>query len=420
MSESRRTRTKLFFLLGSLTLFTPISIDMYLPALPTMSKDLHTGPAEVQLTLTTFLIGLGIGQLLAGPISDAVGRRKPIRFGIAGYFIASLICAVVPSVYALIALRAIQGFAGAAALVVGRAIVRDLFSGVEAARYFSLLMVITGVGPVLAPTIGGQLLRITSWRGVFVVLAGISVLIGASVLRWLPETLPPERRRSGGLQDTRRAFGELLHDRGFVGLCLGCGLAFSTVFAYISGSSFVLQDVYGFTPQQFGLIFGVNALGLVAGTQINRALALRIPLMNLLTAGLVGAAASAVAILVVTVAGGVGRAAILIPMFTVMVSLGFVLPNATALALNRHADAAGTASALLGAVQMGAGGGIAPVVGIAGASAYPMAVAMVVLSTASLGAVRVLARTAPGARESVAEDARRDQLVELLSTEAEL
>jgi len=389
-------RHRYFLILGVLTLFTPLSIDMYLPALPTMAHDLHAGASEVNLTLTTFLLGLALGQLLTGPVSDAVGRRTPIYVGIVGYGLASLACAFVPSIYALILLRALQGFAGAAAVAVGRAIVRDLFSGVEAARFFSLLMVITGLAPILAPTIGGQLLRLTSWRGVFVVLAAAGALIGAAVVAWLPETLPKERRRSGGLADTGRAFRELLADRSFVGYCLGCGLAFATIFAYISGSSFVLQGVYGMSPQLFGLVFGVNAVGFVGGTQVNRWLATRVSLTRLLTLGLAGSAVSAVALLIVS-SGHLGTGAVLVPLFTNMVSLGFVLPNSTALAMNRHADAAGTASALLGGVQMASGASIAPLVGVAGASAYPMAIAMVALSLGSLGAVTLLAGAPPAA-----------------------
>jgi MFS transporter, DHA1 family, multidrug resistance protein len=387
MSQSRGRRLNMFLLLGALSLFTPLSIDMYLPALPTMSHDLHTGASEVQLTLTTFLLGLAIGQLLVGPISDSTGRRPPLRFGIVAYGIASIACALTPSIYALIPLRGLQGFSGAAAVVIGRAIVRDLYSGVEAARYFSLLMVITGVAPILAPTIGGQLLRLTSWRGVFVVLACITVLIGIAVEAWLPETLPAERRRSGGLRDTARAFRELGSDRAFVGYCLGCGLAFATIFSYISGSSFVLQNVYGMSPQEFGLVFGINAVGFVGGTQINRALVLRIPITRLLTFGLIGSLVSGVAVLAITIAGGLSVGVILVPLFAVMCSLGFVIPNATALAMMRHANAAGSASALLGGVQMSAGAGVAPLVGVAGASAYPMAIALVTLSVLALGSV---------------------------------
>jgi MFS transporter, DHA1 family, multidrug resistance protein len=400
--DSRRTRLGLFLVLGTLTLFTPLSIDMYLPALPTMAHDLHAGASEVQLTLTTFLIGMAAGQLLVGPLSDAAGRRAPLRFGIVGYALASLLCAVVPSVYALVALRLLQGFAGAAGVVVGRAIVRDLFSGIEAARYFSLLMLITGLGPIIAPTLGGQLLRLTSWRGIFVVLGVAGLLILVAVEIWLPETLHPERRRSGGLHDTARAFRSLLGDRTFVAYCLGCGLGFATLFAYISGSSFVLQGAFGISPQQFGLIFGLNGVAFVTASQVNRALVRHVPLTRLLVAGQTGAVVSAAAVLAMTVAGHVPLAAYLPPLYALVVSVGFVMPNSTALALSRHARAAGTASALLGSLQMAAGAGIAPLVGVAGSSAYPMAITMLCLGVAGLGAVALLARPRAEEPEAVA------------------
>jgi len=402
-SGTRRTRLALFLVLGTLTLFTPLSIDMYLPALPTMAADLHAGASEVQLTLTTFLIGMAAGQLLAGPLSDAAGRRAPLRFGIVAYAAASLACALVPSVYALVLFRLLQGFAGAAGVVVGRAIVRDLYSGIEAARYFSLLMLITGLGPIVAPTIGGQLLRLTSWRGIFVVLASVSALILVAVEIWLPETLAAERRRRGGRQDTARAFRTLLTDRSFIGYCAGCGLGFATLFAYISGSSFVLQGGYGVTPQQFGLIFGLNGVGFVAASQANRALVRHVPLHRLLLTGQVGAALSAAVVLAMTVHGGVPLGAFLPPLYGVVICVGFVMPNSTALALSRHANAAGTASALLGSLQMAAGAGIAPLVGVAGASAYPMAITMVVLGVLALAAVAVLTRTRDAATAAETE-----------------
>jgi MFS transporter, DHA1 family, multidrug resistance protein len=346
----------------------------------------------VQLTLTTFLAGMAAGQLLAGPISDATGRRAPLRVGIIAYAAASLACALVPSVYALVFFRLLQGFAGAAGVVVGRAIVRDLFSGIAAARYFSLLMLITGIGPIVAPTIGGQLLRLTPWRGIFVVLAAVAVVILVAVEIWLPETLSPDRRRSGGVQDTAQAFRMLLTDRSFLGYCAGCGLGFATLFAYISGSSFVLQGGYAVTPQQFGLIFGLNGVAFVAASQVNRALVRRVPLQRILITGQVACALSASVVLGMTVHGGVPLVAMLLPLYAVVMCVGFVMPNSTALALSRHANAAGTASALLGSLQMAAGAGIAPLVGVAGSSAYPMAITMVLLGVAGIVAVAVLTR----------------------------
>jgi DHA1 family bicyclomycin/chloramphenicol resistance-like MFS transporter len=361
------------------------------------AHDFHTGPSQVQLTLTAFLAGIALGQLLAGPVSDAIGRRRPLFVGIAGYTVASLLCAVAPNVYALTGLRLVQGITGAAGVVIARAIVRDLHSGVAAARYFSLLMLITGLAPILAPSLGGQLLRATSWRGVFLVLAVIGVLIGVAVATGLRETLPPERRRAGSLGDTGQAFRGLLTDRVFVGYALSGSLAFAAIFTYISGSSFVLQGIFGMSPQMFALVFGLNALGLVVATQINRRLAGVVPVARLLSSGLAVMTVAALVLLADAAAHGFGLAGILVPMFAVMFSLGFVLPNGMALALSLHPEAAGTASALLGALQMGSGALVAPLVGIAGTgTAIPMAAVMATLGLTSVASLAVLTkRSAP-------------------------
>ncbi|HEV7680171.1 MAG TPA: Bcr/CflA family multidrug efflux MFS transporter [Candidatus Dormibacteraeota bacterium] len=410
--ETRWQRLSFFLVIGALTAFAPLSIDMYLPALPSIASDFHTGPSAVQLTLTAFVAGIALGQLLAGPVSDAIGRRRPLFVGIAGYTVASLLCAVAPNVFALTGLRFIQGLTGAAGVVIARAIVRDLYSGIAAARYFSLLMLITGLAPILAPTFGGQLLRATSWRGVFLVLALVGAAIGVVTAVRLHETLPPERRRPGGLRDTGRAFGELFSDRVFVGYAVSGSLAFSTIFTYISGSSFVLQGIYGMSPQTFALAFGLNACGLVGATQINRRLAGSVPIKTLLVAGLVLMAAASLALLVTAGAHLLGLAGILVPLFLVMTGLGFVIPNSTALALSRHPRAAGTASALLGAMQMGSGAVVAPLVGIAGSgTALPMAVVMAALGLTAVVSLVVLTRPArvppPAVRECSAIDAQR-------------
>ena len=392
--ETRLQRLRFFLIIGSLTAFATLSIDMYLPALPAISAEFRTGPSDVQLTLTTFLVGMALGQLLVGPISDSVGRRPPLYIGLAVYALASIGCAVAPSVYALAGLRLLQGMAGASGVVISRAIVRDLHSGIAAVRYFSLLMLITGLGPILAPTLGAQILRFTSWRGMFVVLAAVGVLVPLAVATGLRETLPPERRRSGGLRDSMAAFRELFADRTFVGYTLTVALSFATIFAYIGGSSFVLQGLYGISPQQYAIVFGVNGIGLVAANQLNRQLVGRIAPLRLLTGGSLMLAAAALVILVVVTVGGLGLAWILVPLFVVMFSLGFVMPNATGLALTRHPRAAGTASALLGALQMASGAAAAPLAGIAGPnSALPMALVMALFGVGASASLLLRRRT---------------------------
>jgi len=328
-------RAQLVFILGALSAFGPLSIDMYLPALPSLSRDFGTGASQAQLTLSACLLGLALGQVIAGPLSDELGRRRPLLVGLAAYALASLLCVVAPSVYVLVALRFIQGLAGAAGIVIARAVVRDLHSGVAAARFFSLLMLVNGLAPILAPIFGGLLLRFTSWRGVFIVLAIIGTLLLLAAATGLGETLPPERRRSGGVLATITTFRQLLANRPFMGYALSCGLAFAAMFAYIAGSPFVLQEIYGLSPQLFSVIFGTNALGLVTASQINGRLVGRVPPVRLLVAGLIATAAGGVALLSVVTIGGIGLVGILPSLFVVVSSLGFVMPNATALALCR-------------------------------------------------------------------------------------
>src|SRR5258708_35602213 len=316
-ARTRWQRLAFFLIVGALPAFAPLSIAMYLPALPSIARDFHTGPSQVQLTLTAFLAGIALGQLLAGPVSDAVGRRRTLFVGAGAYTVASLLCAVAPSVYALVGLRFVQGLAGAAGVVIARAIVRDLYAGVAAARYFSLLMLITGLAPILAPSLGGQLLRVTSWRGVFLVLALVGVLVGVAGVIGLRETLPVERRRAGGLHDTGQAFAGLFTDRVFVGYALSGSLAFAGIFTYISGSSCGLQGIFALSPQMLALVFGVNAFGLVGATQVNRRLASFVPITSLLRAGLATMAAASLALLVAAAGHILGLAGVVVPMFVV-------------------------------------------------------------------------------------------------------
>ena len=395
-AASRRTR--LVLILGALSAFGPLSIDMYLPGLPALREDFDAGASAAQLTLSACLLGLGAGQLLTGPVSDALGRRRPLLVGLAAYAVASLFCAIAPSIEALIALRFVQGFAGAAGIVIARAVVRDLHAGVAAARFFSLLMLVNGLAPILAPVFGGQLLRVTYWRGVFVALAVVGALLLLAGATGLGETHPPERRQTGGGRATAAAFRRLVTDRAFVGYTLSAGFALAAMFGYIAGSPFVLQEIHGVSPQLFSVLFGVNALGLVIAGQINGRLVGRVPLTRLLAAGLIAAATGGMTLLVVVAVGGIGLVGILPALFLVVASLGFVLPNATALALSAHPRIAGSASAMLGVLQYAIGAAAAPLVGIAcEETALPMAVVIAALGAAALAAYLLLAQ--PGGRD---------------------
>jgi DHA1 family bicyclomycin/chloramphenicol resistance-like MFS transporter len=383
--RSRLERARLFVLLGGLTAFGPLSIDMYLPALPAIGRDLAASESVIQLTLTACLVGLALGQIVAGPLSDRLGRRRPLLIGVAGYVLASLLCATAPAAPVLVAYRLLQGLAGAAGIVIARAIVRDLYVGSAAARYFSRLVLIMGLAPILAPVIGAQILRFTSWHGVFLTLAFIAALLWLGAAVALPETLPAARRSDGGLLGTLATFRALLADTRFIGYALSGGLAFGAMFAYISGSPFVLQGIYRVSPQTFSLIFGINALGFVVTSQINGSLVGRIPPARLLVAGLIMAATAGVALLLIVLIGGLGLAAVLPPLFFLVSSVGFIVPNATALALSRRPNAAGTGSALLGVIQSGVGAAGAPLVGVAGiSSALPMAAVIAVSGSGAI------------------------------------
>ncbi|GLZ43904.1 Bcr/CflA family drug resistance efflux transporter [Actinomycetospora sp. NBRC 106375] len=383
--------------LGALTAAAPLSLDTYLPALPSLTADLATTPSVTQLSLTSCLVGLALGQLVAGPLSDVLGRRRPMLLGAAGFAVVSVLCAVAPSVEVLVALRLLQGLLGAVGIVVARAVVRDTSDATTSARAFATLMLVSGVAPIVAPVLGGQLLRVTSWRGVFVVLAVYGALSGLAVLVLVRESLPRSRRRSGSAAATLASFRVLLGDRRVVACVLAAGLLFSAMFAYISGSTFVLQDLYGLSPQAFSGVFAANSVGIVASVQVAGRLAGsgRVPPVRLVAAGLGVAAVGTGVLLVSTLLDG-GLAGVVAGLFVTVVGVGLVLPSATTLTLADHPEHAGSASALLGTAQFIVGAGTAPLVGLAGSrSAVPMAATMagaVVLGAVVFG---VLWRTAP-------------------------
>jgi DHA1 family bicyclomycin/chloramphenicol resistance-like MFS transporter len=361
---------------------------MYLPGLPQLAADFHVSDSAVQLSLTSCLIGLALGQLLAGPMADTWGRRRPLLIGLTGYALTSVLCAFAPSVEALTGLRLIQGLAGGVGIVISRAVVRDLHEGVAAARFFSALMLVNGTAPILAPLVGGQLLRVTDWRGIFVALALIGCALLATAALGLPETLPPSGRRRGGLGETLHGMTALLRDRAFLGYSLAGGFAMAAMFAYISGSSFVLQNAYGLSPQTFSLVFGANALGIVALSQVNGALLRRFRIETLLRAGLLLSAAGGVGLLL-SVLCGLGLAGVLISLFALVSSIGLIGPNSTVRAMDGHPERIGAASALVGLLQYGVGGFAAPLVGLGGSgTALPMALTAAAFC---LGAVVVYA-----------------------------
>lgn len=404
--DDQQAPVRLVLLLGALVALGALTVDMYLPALPAIVDDLGSTSTAVQLTLTGTLVGTAVGQLVVGPLSDALGRRRPLLAGLGVHVLASGLCVVAPTVAVLGALRFLQGAGAAAASVTAMAVVGDRFRGVAAATVLSRLMLVLGVAPVLAPSVGGELLRMTSWRGVFVVLALLGGLLAAVASSALEETLPAERRRSWRVGSTMRSYGALLRDRVYVGLVLVAGLSMAALFSYVSGSSFVLQEQYGLDAQQFGLVFALGAVALIGATQLNVVLLRRWSTARLLTAATGLAVVFALVLLATSVSGAGGLLGVLLPLWAVLGAVGLALPNTPALALARHPEASGTAAALLGATQFGVAALVAPLVGVLGNDAPAMAVVITGSSVAGLAVLLGVVRPGrgwpirrPGARE---------------------
>lgn len=384
----------LVVVLGALSAFGPLCLDMYLPALPQLAPALRSTDAAAQLTLSACIVGLALGQLLVGPLSDRVGRRGPLLAGVAMFAVVSAGCALTTSMTLLVVLRLVQGVAGAAGIVVGRAVVADRYAGRAAASYFAAMAAVNGLGPILSPVIGGQLLRVGSWRMIFWVLAGIGVALVVATWLVVRESLPSGSRASGGLGGVFGAFGTVLRDRVYVGFTLtGCLIA-AAMFGYISGSPFLLQDGFGLSPQQFSVCFAGNGIGIILATWVGRALLRYVGSATILTAGLVQAAIGAI-LLLAAVALRLGLWPVLVAFFVMVSAVGLALPHSSALAMDRHRGIAGAASAIFGVVQWALAALAAPLVGI-GDRAAGTAVGVTAVAAVGLGAAAlVLARRAP-------------------------
>ncbi len=393
--QDRRASLRLILILGALSAFGPLSLDLYLPALPALAHDLDATAAQAQLTITSCLVGLAAGQLVAGSLSDSRGRRRPLMIGLVAYTATSLLCALAPSIGVFIFIRLLQGAAGAAGIVISRAVARDLFSGFALARFYALLMLVNGLAPILAPVLGGQLLRFGSWRLGFVALTVLGMALVAVGGLGLKETLPVARRRAGGLKESLAVFRNLLTDASFVGWAVASGLAIGAMFVYIAASPFVLETVYGVSPQGFSLLFALNALGIVAAGQASARLVQRLGQLRLLVLGLAGGLAGGLGLLLAVLAGA-GLVAVVSALFLVVATVGLVLPNATALALSNQGRVAGSASALLGLVQFAIGAVVAPLAGAAGIRpALTMALLIVALRLGAVFALLIAVRRRP-------------------------
>jgi MFS transporter, DHA1 family, multidrug resistance protein len=365
---------RIVVVIGALSGFAPLSIDMYLPGLPELQRHFASSASAAQLTLTSCLMGLALAQVVIGPLSDRIGRLRPMLAGVALYVLASFACAVATSLWLFTALRFVQGAAGAAGIVISRAMVRDLRSGAQAVRLFSMLQIVNGFFPAFAPVLGAQLLRLGSLRLIFVVLgiAGAVLFVAGALI--LGETHPVAARSTGGLKVTLGSFALLLKNGPFVGYTLVAGFVIGAMFAYISGASFVIEDVFHLSPQVFSAIFATNAAGIVVVSQISSMLASRLGPARLLSWGVCGSAIGAAG-LVVSVTAHFGLAGVLPALFVVVSAVGVVMPPATALAMAEYPHIAGSACGLFGVIQFVIGAACAPLVGAFGTTtALPMAV----------------------------------------------
>lgn len=357
---------RMVVILGALVALGPLTIDMYLPALPKIADDLVVSSSVVQLTLTGTLIGLALGQLVVGPLSDSLGRRRPLMAGIVLHMCASLLCLVAPNIVVLGVARGLQGVGAAAAMVVAIAVVGDLFTDAKAATAMSRLMLILGAAPILAPSLGAVVLLKASWHWVFavlVVMAGALLLLAVTAL---PETLPADHRRPLKIRGVLSTYLMLVKDMRFVILVLVASLGMSGLFAYIAAASFVLQGRFGLDQQMFAIAFGLGAVSLIAATQVNVLLLRRFSPQQIVLWALTAAVAAGGVFVVLAATHTGGIVGFVAPVWAILAAMGLVIPNAPALALSRHPDAAGTAAALLGAAQFGLGAAVAPLVGILG------------------------------------------------------
>ncbi|WP_019203473.1 multidrug effflux MFS transporter [Tsukamurella sp. 1534] len=395
MNRTPPSPGRLALILGSLSAFGPITTDLYLPALPAAAADLQASQASIQATLTACLIGLALGQVFVGPLSDSIGRRRPMIAGMALFILSSLLCAAAPSVYLLDGARLLQGLAGAAGIVLSLAIVRDLFHGADAARMIATLMAVGGVAPIVAPLAGAQLLRVMDWRGLFVVLAVLGVALLAVAALLVPETLPAADRRPAGWASVGAGFASLARDRRFVALTLAGGLAFAAMFAYISTSAFVFQSHYGYSESAFSVVFAVNAVGLLVTNLLAGRLVTRVPAGALVRLGLGGMVAGSVASLAALTADS--PPFVIAALFVTVSSLGLVMPTVAALALEDHGSLAGTASAALGSARFVLGGVAALFAGIGG-NPVVLGVAIVVCAAGAAAAFAFAKREPTAAR----------------------
>lgn len=386
-----------------LTVFGPISMDLYLPLLPALTLELDAATSMAQLTITACLIGLALGQLIAGPLSDRFGRRGPLLVGVLAYIVTSVWCAMAPSAELLILARLVQGLAGGVGLVIAQAAGRDLYSGGALIRYYGRVTVLSGLAAIVGPLLGGLLATVTDWRGLFLFLAAIGGVILLATLLRFTETLPKDRRTRGGFAQTGRHYRTLLSDRRFIGAVLISGFANAAVFAYLAGATYVLQGIYDLSPQEYALAFGLNSAGFMVFGYLAGRSSERWSISGTLTVGIVVAGLGAAGLLLAGIAP-MPLPVVIVSLFTLASGVAISSPPATTLALAEYPQMAGTASSLLGMVRFGFGGFAAPLVGVAGATSILPLGLVTVTSVALAGAAfLILSRRRATTIEPVAE-----------------
>ncbi|WP_226345482.1 multidrug effflux MFS transporter [Agilicoccus flavus] len=384
------SRRRLLIMLGALSAFGPLSFDMYLPGLPQLTNDLGASETGGQLSLSVSMVGLGVGQVVIGPLSDQLGRRRPLLIGVALFTVAAVACALTPNLWFLLVARFLGGVGGGAGAVLARSMVRDLYSGRDAARAFGITALIFGVAPVVAPLLGALLMAVTGWRGIFVTIALCGAALFVAAVR-LPETLPPEQRHSGGVTSLFSEFPRVLRDRSFLAPTLVLAIGFQPLSLYLAMSSFALQQGYGLTAQHFGYVFAANSVGILLLGRLNLRVVDALGPFRVLcwTIGL-----NVVACLAVGAATVLGASLwwVLVPLFFAISIAGPLLPNATTLALESQGEAIGAASACMGLVQTIFGAFIPPLVSLLGVTPALMGVSMAIASLLCIGPLLAIPR----------------------------
>lgn len=356
----------------------PLCTDVYLPAFVEIACDLGTEPSVVQGSLSSCFFGMAIGQMLFGPLSDMKGRRIVLLFSLVCFVVSSLACAASGSAEMLIGVRFLQGLCGAGGVVLSRAIASDLYSGSELTKFFALLMLINGVVPILGPVVGGLLLRVMDWQGIFVVLGIVGLVLTVAVLFRLAETLPKERRVQGSLRETGRLFAKLWHNSTFFGYVWMQACIMAGFFGYIAASPFVFRELYGLSAEGYSLVFGANGLGIMLFSQMAGRFSVRFGDRRLLRWGLVWQTVSALCVLAVSLLPTTSVWCMIVPVFLLVASGGFTMPTSFALAISSQSGSAGSASGILGVAAFLSGALVSPLVGLGGTmTAVPMAIVMV-------------------------------------------